>query len=111
MLSRWLPRTPLLGWLVLDASAAGRATAEAMPDARDARARTATIGATGRAVTDLRPVGKVVLDAEPALELEARASGAAIETGARVRVVEVQPSYRLVVDPEEEGERSPSLRS
>ena len=45
----------------------------------------------------MRPVGKVVLDADPTLDFEARAEGAEIAAGTHVRVVEVQPSGRLVV--------------
>ena len=48
-------------------------------------------------MTALRPVGKVALDDGPGLDFEARAEGAEIAPGARVRVVEVQASGRLVV--------------
>jgi membrane-bound ClpP family serine protease len=74
-------------------------TSSAMPDARGARAGLARVGAPGKASTALRPVGKVVLDSDPTLDFEARAEGAEIAAGARVRVVEVQPSGRLIVAP------------
>ena len=102
--SRFLPKTPVFNRLVLDGpaglgtlhgAAAGRA-ASGPANGAGAPSRP-TVGAEGRALTDLRPVGKVALDASPDSEHEARASGRAIETGARVRVVELQGS-RLVVE-------------
>jgi hypothetical protein len=108
-LSRILPHTPVLSRMVLAGGphvpAAG--SAGAMPDAHGARQRLARVGAAGRATTALRPVGKVVLDVDAGLDFEARAEGAGIAAGARVRVVEVQPSGRLVVapiGPDEPGE-------
>jgi membrane-bound serine protease (ClpP class) len=91
LVSRWLPETPFLRRLVLAPKAAAR-PGEAVPDSHGAIA----IGALGKALTDLRPVGKVVLDSEPAVEYEARAEGLALERGARVRVVELGAG-RLVV--------------
>jgi membrane-bound serine protease (ClpP class) len=96
-LSRVLPHTPVLSRMVLAGGAS--LASSAMPDARGARAQLARVGASGKASTALRPVGKVVLDADPALDFEARSEGAEIAAGARVRVVEVQPSGRLVVAP------------
>lgn len=97
-LSRVLPHTPVLSRMVLagGVDVAG-ASSGAMPEAHGTRAALARVGAAGRATTALRPVGKVVLDADPALDFEARAEGAEIAAGTRVRVVEVQPSGRLVV--------------
>jgi membrane-bound ClpP family serine protease len=69
-----------------------------MPEASDAHARVARVGATGRALTALRPVGKVTLDGGAELDFEARSDGPELERGARVRVIEVQPSGRLVVE-------------
>jgi membrane-bound ClpP family serine protease len=43
-------------------------------------------------------VGKVALDADPNVEFEARSSGALIDAGERVRVVEFSAA-RLVVEP------------
>ena len=94
-LARILPRTPLYSHMVLTAGPS--ASAAAMPDALGAHARVARSGAAGRALTALRPVGKVALDDGPGLDFEARAEGAEIAPGARVRVVEVQASGRLVV--------------
>ncbi len=98
LLSRLLPRTPLYARLALDAADAGSTLAGAMPEARDAHARAARVGALGHALTALRPVGKVVLDADQTLEFEARSSGVGLDARTRVRVVEVQPSGRLVVE-------------
>lgn len=94
-LSRLLPHTPVLSRMVLAGGASARSGA--MPEVGGARAVLARVGAAGRAITALRPVGKVVLDADPALDFEARAEGAEIAAESRVRVVEVQPSGRLVV--------------
>lgn len=95
-LARVLPHTPLLRTLVASPPAPGPASA--MPEASGAHAAAARVGATGRALTALRPVGKVVLDGGGELDFEARSDGPELERGARVRVVEVQPSGRLVVE-------------
>ena len=95
VLSRILPKTPILRRLVLDPDARAADFLEAATQPRDAR------GAVGRAITDLRPVGKVVLDGDDR-EHEARVPGGALESGARVRVVEVSGG-RLVVEPVQEG--------
>ena len=97
-LSRVLPRTPVLNRMILGRGES--AFAGAMPES--ARARAAAVGALGRALTALRPVGKVVLDGDTTLDFEARAEGPAIAQGARVRVVEIQQSGRLVVAPDPE---------
>jgi membrane-bound serine protease (ClpP class) len=96
VLSRYLPQTPVLRRLVLvpgDTGAGGGAN----PESAGRHAELARVGALGRALSPLRPVGKVALDADPSLEYEARSSGALLERGARVRVVEVS-SARLVVE-------------
>jgi membrane-bound serine protease (ClpP class) len=95
-LSRFLPQTPVLRRLVLVPGAAG-VVGGAMPESGGRHAQLALVGALGRALSPLRPVGKVALDADPALEFEARSSGALIDAGARVRVVEFS-SARLVVE-------------
>jgi membrane-bound serine protease (ClpP class) len=102
-LSRFLPKTPVLRALVLDPSrgATAPAFAGALPEADAAREGAARVGASGVALTALRPVGKVKLDADPGREFEARAGGRLIERGERVRVVEVSAG-RLVVESLEE---------
>jgi membrane-bound serine protease (ClpP class) len=102
VLSRFLPRTPVVRRLVL-APAAGGHSAGAVPESFMLGSSIAAPGARGTALTDLRPVGKVALDHDQGREFEARANGTAIDRGARVQVVEVQ-SGRLVV--ELEGVRS-----
>ena len=96
-LSRILPHTPVLSRMVL--AGGSSLTSSAMPETRGARAELARVGASGKASTALRPVGKVVLDSDPALDFEASAEGAEIAAGTRVQVVEVQPSGRLIVAP------------
>jgi membrane-bound serine protease (ClpP class) len=100
-LARALPHTPVLRAFVATPPPPGPASA--MPEAGGAHAVVARIGATGRALTALRPVGKVVLDGGGELDFEARSEGPVLEPGARVRVVEVQPSGRLVVELAPEG--------
>jgi len=101
VLSRVLPHTPLVSRLVLAGGAThtGAAVAEAA-DISEKRGR--LLGARGTALTDLRPVGKVRLDAEAGAEFEARSDGLALDRGARVRVVDVS-SGRLVVAADVEG--------
>ncbi len=101
VLSRFLPRTPVLRRLVLVPGGAG-VVGGAMPESGGRHAELARVGALGRALSPLRPVGKVALDADPSLEFEARSSGALIDAGARVRVVEFSAA-RLVVEPAEEA--------
>ena len=105
-LSRFLPQTPLLGRLVLagDAGAADAGMtaqedrADALPESRDADLAV-RVGALGRTVTALRPVGKVRLDQDPpGVEHEARCPGDLLEPDVRVRVVRVR-SGRLEVEP------------
>jgi len=96
VLSRWLPKTPLVGRLVL--------TGPSLPVPGGAPARELVrapqLGERGLALTPLRPVGKVRL-ADQADEVEARASGVAIDAGARVKVVAVE-GLRAVVEQEAE---------
>lgn len=96
VLSRFLPKTPVLRRMVLEPGDTG-ANAGAMPEAAGRTGQLAQAGALGVAKSALRPVGKVALEADPAYEFEARAVGALIEAGARVRVVAVQAG-RLVVE-------------
>lgn len=104
VLSRFLPKTPVLGRMVLQPGESG-ADAGAMPEASGRVAELARVGAMGTARSALRPVGKVALDGDPQYEYEARAVGALIDSGARVRVVEVQGG-RLVVEKLAEGANS-----
>lgn len=87
-----LSRAPVLGGLVLDPDRKrrGNAAASAAPSASGR----AQAGALGRALTPLRPVGKVEL--EPGSEHEASAVGSALEAGVAVRVLEVQGGRLLV---------------
>lgn len=96
LLSRFLPDTPVLRGLVLQASGEETYAGAAMQEAGGERAQVAQVGEVGQALTDLRPVGKVCLDARPELDWEARTEGVALDAGARVRVLEVRAG-RLVV--------------
>ncbi|MEZ6013813.1 MAG: hypothetical protein R3F49_01750 [Planctomycetota bacterium] len=99
LISRFLPKTPIVGRLVL-AGVEGHAlsvdAADALPESRVARA--AQLGALGRALTALRPVGKVALDGDPpGIDHEASAPGALLAPGTRVRVTAVRAG-RLEVE-------------
>ena len=105
-LSQVLPRTSFYRRFVPDPAAV--ATASALPQARGAHARHARVGATGRTVTPLRPAGKVVLDAAPALQYRASAQGIEIPARTPIRVLEVQRSGRLLVTPVDPVQETPS---
>ena len=97
-LTRMLPRAPVVGRLVLqadDRSQSGTGVAETAT----VEEKRGLVGTLGEALCDLRPVGKIALAGRASEEFEARAVGAAIDRGARVRVVEVR-SGRLVVEAE-----------
>jgi membrane-bound serine protease (ClpP class) len=102
VLSHYLPDTPILKRLVQMPAVATSALGEGSPEASGEHAEKAHVGAYGSAITDLRPVGKVVLDTDEGLDYEARAVGDAIDSGLRVRVVRIQGG-RLVVEDAREG--------
>jgi len=97
-LARMIPYTPGVSWMVL-APKGGPATGAGVAESKTLEQKHALVGARGAAITDLRPVGRVVLDGEPDDDYEARTLGTALDSGARVRVVDVT-SGRLVVEPE-----------
>jgi membrane-bound serine protease (ClpP class) len=100
MMSRWLPKVPVFGRLILQPTEGlGRGMPE-LASSGSGGARQPRAGELGRALTDLRPVGKVALDVDGEREYEARSEGAAIEQGARVRLVDVRAG-RLIVELEE----------
>jgi membrane-bound serine protease (ClpP class) len=95
-LSRVLPHAPGFSRLVLNAEGPGH-SGSAVTEARTvAEKRKGLLGSVGVALTDMRPVGKVQLDGVAGEDFEARVEGAALDRGARVRVVDVS-SGRLVV--------------
>jgi len=96
VLSYLLPRTPIYGRIV-SVPAAADGFGGALPEMRDEHAAVARPGARGRALTDLRPVGKVRLDEAPDVEHEARSVEGVLDAGTPVRVLEVT-SGRLVVE-------------
>lgn len=83
---RLMPHTPMGKRLILseDAESLQRRTAK---DQEQAAQEQALIGATGSALTSLRPIGTVEIDGT---RLEALAEGGVIEAGSRVRVTSVQ---------------------
>ena len=97
-LSRLLPHTPLGRILIAQAKDEAETFGTGVGDVAGERATAARVGATGRALTALRPVGKVELEAAPGQEFEALIDGDALEPGARVRVIELRTG-RLVVEP------------
>lgn len=103
--ARFLPNAPLFGRLVLR-PAAEQTFGGAIPQAAGAHSASARPNARGRALTALRPVGKVALDDDPSLEYEARAEGAPIDAHRAVRVVEVRAGRLLVAEVALVGEDS-----
>lgn len=95
-LSRVLPHTPLGARLVLAGPTGPVHGAAVSAEADLEQEQRRLVGARGVALTDLRPVGKVRLDGDARAEFEARSDGAALDRGARVRVVDVGAG-RLVV--------------
>jgi membrane-bound serine protease (ClpP class) len=98
-LSRLIPYTPGVSRMVLQPGG-GPSTGEGLAEAATLDEKRALVGARGEAITDLRPVGRVVLDTRGGEDFEALTHGPALARGARVRVVELS-SGRLVVEPEE----------
>ncbi len=101
--SRILPRTSAFDRMALDPGAAAL-PGEALRTPSAQPASGVVRGAQGTAVTALRPVGKVSLDGV-ARQFEARYPSGALDVGERVRVVEVEGSGRLVVEPVEGATR------
>ena len=97
-LGRLLPRTAVGHRMAVAPTDDGRAFGSAVGELTGAE-RQPRSGDLGRALTDLRPVGKVVLDDFGGREFEASIPGSSLEAGARVRVVQ-QSTGRLVVEPE-----------
>ena len=91
------PQTPVAQWIMLkdvepepDATERGPATRAAGEDGSVRPASPGSdlvVGLTGRAVTDLRPVGEVRFD--PGFEAECLAQAGLIEAGTRVRIVSI----------------------
>jgi hypothetical protein len=90
-LARFLPDTPVLRHAVQVPAFAGTGFGEAVPEAAVA------VGDRGRAITDLRPVGKVSIAGGRVPDIEARAAGDALERGVEIVVVEAGAG-RVVVE-------------
>ena len=99
-LSRFLPNTPVLRYAVQGPTFGGSGFAEALPETGVG----VKVGDRGRALTDLRPVGKVSLDDTDGQELEARSAGAALSRGTEVVVVEAAGGRVVVEEFESEGD-------
>jgi hypothetical protein len=98
-LSRFLPQTPVLRHAVQGPTFDGTGFAEAVPEA----SFQVEVGDRGRALTDLRPVGKIRLARGGLQDVEARAAGDALEEGVAVVVVETAGG-RVVVETADEEE-------
>jgi hypothetical protein len=92
-LARFLPDTPVLRHAVQVPAFAGTGFGEAVPEA----AVSVAVGDRGRAITDLRPVGKVSIAGGRVPDIEARAAGDALERGVEIVVVEAGAG-RVVVE-------------
>lgn len=94
VVSKILPRTPLLGRMVLAPGAPeGTLEASAVTLSADAGTNPVAAGDRGTAATDLRPAGKVDVDGA---RLDAVSEGGWIERGVPIEVVRVE-SNRVVV--------------
>ena len=88
--SKWLPHTPMGGWLILKP----KATTEAASHASGVTVKTHTLlGAIGEAVTDLRPAGKARFGDE-VVDVQTRRDFLAV--GDPVVVIEAQGNRILV---------------
>jgi membrane-bound ClpP family serine protease len=83
---RLMPHTPVGKRLILSETAESRQRRTAK-DQEQAAQEQALVGATGSALTSLRPIGTVEIDGT---RIEALAEGGVIEAGSRVRVTSVQ---------------------
>lgn len=101
-LVRFLPHVPMANRLIVNPRV-GATFGDGLPQLEEARLR-AEIGALGEVLTDLRPVGKVLLQGDADHQFEARAPGGLLARGTQVVVVEVNGD-RLVVEavPQEEA--------
>lgn len=93
---RLLPKLPLANRLVV-AGPTEAGFGDGLPALEKSR-DLARVGAVGVVRTALRPVGKVVLGNEDAIEFEARSPSDVLEAGTPIVVTEVQGD-RLVVEP------------
>lgn len=79
LLMRYLPATPMFGWLTLTKELASGASLEKSGSGEESR-----IGWTGEALTNLRPSGKALIQNET---LDVLAAGRFVKKGAPVRIV------------------------
>ena len=79
-----LPHTPFWQWVALKEPPRAAPTADASEGATDGSAEPARVGATGKAITDLRPVGTCVINGR---RTDCLAEDDMITAGTRVRVV------------------------
>jgi membrane-bound serine protease (ClpP class) len=96
VITRYLPRTPVLRWLVLSNDRRPeelRGSGTAVDDLE--RTRPILVGAEGLSESDLRPSGKITLGERV---IDAVAEGTFVERGQRIRVVKVEGN-RIVVRP------------
>jgi membrane-bound serine protease (ClpP class) len=97
VISRYLPRTPIMNRLVLDAGGSGAGTSPGDASGAHEIVEALRPGTLGTALTDLRPVGKVQLDGD-GREFEASCPGGALESGTRIAVIRIHATGRLEVE-------------
>ena len=104
LLSRFLPRIPLFGSVVLDSPGGSGVHASAACGAdlagEEARFRP---GQRGRTISALRPVGRALLEGEP---VDVQSEGGFLAEGVPVEVVRVDSNRLVVKEVEERGEET-----
>jgi len=87
-LARYLPSVPIFGRLALEAPDANSAMASQAPTTPSP-----LVGATGTAVSDLRPAGRALIDGH---ERDVVTEGEYVESGEDLRVIEVRGAIIIV---------------
>lgn len=98
LFSRFLPKVPFFGGLILSPDAGAAQLTRAAAVGGDSLA--GLEGRDGEALTDLRPSGRALVDGQP---YDVLTEGRYIEKGARLRVMQVSGN-RIIVEPKESGE-------
>jgi membrane-bound ClpP family serine protease len=93
-ITRFLPKSPLFRRLILDTGTSPEAVRGSGTAIDDVYTNSVVaVGDTGRALNELRPVGKILINDS---QLDAQSEGEFIEKGVPVRVVRVTGNFIFV---------------